>query len=248
MNLEIKNLSVKVDNDYIMNDISFSVIEHQTCIIIGSHGYYNGILLKVFGGFQVPVKGKVFIEEKDIYSKTEDEITDLRRKISFVFQEGAFLSNLSIIENLLLPVQFYTKDFVKSKVMDEIMEYCAYFNLSDVLEKRPEFISYTSRKLLSLIRAMITHPEMIIIDKPLFNLDIRNQIKVINLLKEIKKDGKTLVMASNSFDIIKSIADQVVHIENEKIQKIMHSKNPNFLKEIKKLDILSDLVGVEDEV
>ena len=69
-----------------------------------------------------------------------------------------------------------------------------------------------------------------------------------NLLKDIKKEGKTLIIASNSYDVIKAIADQVVHIENGSIQKIMYAKNKDFLKEIKKLDILSDLLGVEDEV
>ena len=248
MNVEIKNLSVDIDENIIMKNISFSVAEHESCIIVGSHGYYNGILLNVLGGFYDPVGGTVFVAGKDIYSKTEDEIIDLRRKISFVFQEGAFLSNLTVLENLLLPVKFYTKKFIKTKVIKEIKEYCDYFDVPAVLEKRPAFISYTSKKILALIRALITHPEMIIINKPLFNLDIRNQIKVTNLLKDIKKEGKTLIIASNSYDVIKAIADQVVHIEKGSIQKIMYAKNKDFLKEIKKLDILSDLLGVEDEV
>ena len=248
MKVEIKNLSVDIDEDIIMKKISFSIEEHQSCIIIGSYGYYNGILLNVLGEFYHPAGGTVFIAGKDIYSKTEDEVVDLRKKISFVFQEGAFLSNLTVLENLLLPVKFYAKKFVKAKVMKEIKDYCEYFDVPPVLEKRPAFISYTSKKILSLIRALITHPEIIIINKPLFNLDIRNQIKVINLLKNIKKEGMTLIIASNSYDVIKSIADQVVHIEKGSIKKIMHAQDKDFLKEIKKLDILSDLLGVEDEV
>ncbi|MDP8226444.1 MAG: ATP-binding cassette domain-containing protein [Candidatus Celaenobacter polaris] len=248
MNVEIKNLSVDIEENIIMKNISFSVAEHQSCIIVGSYGYYNGILLNVLGGFYIPADGKVFIAGKDIYSKTEDEIVDLRKKISFVFQDGAFLSNLTVLENLLLPVKFYAKKFVKTKVMKEIKDYCEYFDVPPVLEKRPAFISYTSKKILSLIRALITHPEIIIINKPLFNLDIRNQIKVINLLKDVKKEGMTFIIASNSYDVIKSIADQVVHIEKGSIQKIMYAKNKDFLQEIKQLDILSDLVGVEDEV
>ncbi len=248
MNVEIKDLSVDIDENIIIKNISFSVAEHESCIIIGSYGYYNGILMNVLGGFYEPIGGTVFISGKDIYSKTEDEIIDLRRKISFVFQEGAFLSNLTVLENLLLPVKFYEKEFVKSKVMKEIKDYCEYFDVPSVLEKRPAFISYTSKKILSLVRALITHPEIIIINKPLFNLDIRNQIKVANLLKDLKKDGKTLVIASNSFDVIKAIADQVVHIEKGSIRKIMYAKNKDFLQEIKKLDILSDILGVEDEV
>jgi len=248
MKVEIKNLSVDIDEDIIMKNISFSIEEHQSCIIIGSYGYYNGILLNVLGGFYHPADGTVFIAGKDIYSKTEDEVVDLRKKISFVFQEGAFLSNLTVLENLLLPVKFYAKKFVKKKVMQEIKDYCEYFDVPPVLEKRPAFISYTSKKILSLIRTLITHPEIIIINKPLFNLDIRNQIKVINLLKDIKKAGMTFIISSNSFDVIKSIADQVVLIEKDSVQKIMYAKNKNFLQEIKQLDILSDLVGVEDEV
>jgi len=248
MNVEIKNLSVDIDENIIIKNISFSVAEHESCIIVGSYGYYNGILLNVLGGFYDPIDGKVLVSGIDIYSKTEDEIIDLRKKISFVFQEGAFLSNLTVLENLLLPVKFYAKKFVKSKVMKEIKEYCDYFDVPSVLEKRPDFISYTSKKILSLIRALITHPEMIIINKPLFNLDIKNQIKVTNLLKDVKKDGKTLIIASNSFDVIKAVADQAVLIENGSVQKIMYAKNKEFLKNIKKLDILSDLLGVEDEV
>lgn len=248
MNVEIKNLSVDIDEKIIIKDISFSVAEHQSCIIVGSYAYYNGILLNVLGGFYHPACGTICIAGKDIYSKTEDEVIDLRKKISFVFQEGAFLSNLTVLENLLLPVKFYAKKFVQSKVMKEIKDYCEYFDVPPVLEKRPAFISYTSKKILSIIRALITHPEIIIINKPLFNLDIRNQIKVINLLKDVKKQGMTFIISSNSYDVIKSIADQVVHIEKGSIQKIMYAKNKDFLHEIKQLDILSDLVGVEDEV
>jgi len=248
MKVEIKTLSVDIEGNVVMKDLSFTVEEHRSCIIVGSYGYYNGILLNVLGGFYEPHSGQVCIGGRDIYAKTEEEIIDLRRKISFVFQEGAFLSNLTVLENLLLPVKFYSKKFAKTRVMREIKDYCDYFNVPPVLEKRPAFISYTSKKILSLIRALITHPEIIIINKPLFNLDIRNQIKVIDLLKKIKQQGMTYIISSNSYDVIKGIADQVVHIEKDKIKKIYYARDEGFLEDIKKLDILSDVVGVEDEV
>lgn len=248
MNIEIKNVSVEIDEQVILENISFDVKDKNTCVIIGSYGYYNGILLNVLGGFYEPLRGTLLIDGVDLYEKEEHELIETKKRLSFVFQEGAFLSNLTVLENLLLPVQFYSMQFIKSKVMKEIKDLCTYFDVPQVLEKRPAFISYTSKKILSFIRAIITHPELIIINKPLFNLDIRNQIKVIQMLKDLKEKGTTMIISSNSFDIIKAVADQVVHVEKGTIQKISYKEDKNFLQNIKKLDILSDLVGVEDEV
>ncbi len=89
---------------------------------------------------------------------------------------------------------------------------------------------------------------MIIVNKPLFNLDIKNQRRVINVLKEMKSQGKTLVISSNSFDLIKALADRVIVLEKNNIGKIMKRQDKDFIQQVKQLDILSDLVGVEDEV
>ncbi len=156
--LEIKNLVIQVEEQRIFNRISFDVKEKECVLIVGSHGYYNGILLSAIGGFYEPIEGTVTFDNVDIYSKTEEELVALRKKVSFVFQEGVFLANLSVLENLLLPVKFYSKKFIKSKVMKEIKDYCDLFEVPPVLQKRPSFISYTSKKLLSFIRALITHP------------------------------------------------------------------------------------------
>ncbi|HEX38045.1 MAG TPA: ATP-binding cassette domain-containing protein [Candidatus Cloacimonetes bacterium] len=246
--LEIKNLVVQVEEQKIFNRISFGVDERETVLIVGSHGYYNGILLNTIGGFFEPAEGKVTFEGIDIYSKTEEELIALRKKVSVVFQEGVFLANLSVLENLLLPVKFYRKKFIHSKVIKEIKDYCEFFEVPPVLQKRPAFISYTSKKLLSFIRALITHPEMIILNKPLFNLDIRNQKRVIHVLKEMKSQGKTLVISSNSFDVIKALADRVIYLEKNDIKKIMNREDKDFIQQVKQLDILSDLIGVEDEI
>jgi len=246
--LEIRNLVVQVEEQKIFDQISFELENKECLLIVGSHGYYNGILLNTIVGFYEPAEGAVTFEGVDIYSKTEEELVALRKKVSFVFQEGVFLANLSVLENLLLPVKFYSKKFIQSKVMKEIKEYCDFFEVPPVLQKRPAFISYTSKKLLSLIRALITHPEMIILNKPLFNLDIRNQKRVIHVLKEMKSQGKTLVISSNSFDVIKALADRVIHIEKKDIKKILNRQDKDFIQQVKQLDILSDLVGVEDEI
>ncbi|MBN2460568.1 MAG: ATP-binding cassette domain-containing protein [Candidatus Cloacimonetes bacterium] len=245
--LELREVNWGTVEDKVLMDISFSLSEGRSAVICGSPDSGKSVLLKVIGGMLPPDTGQVFYRGREVYAGNEEDIKKVRREIAFVFHQGVHLANIILRENLLLPVKYHYPDYKSRQFNQEISYYLDYFNLGNILEHRPAEVPEIRRKLLNFIRAFIMKPRLILVDEPLFNLDLRSQKMVITKLKEFRQQGTSFLLATNSGDVMKAMADELIVMSDGRIEKIINVRESGIPVRIGDLEF-SDLVGVEDEI
>lgn len=235
--LSLQSISFEHEGAVLLDDINLVFEKGKTYLITSEPEGGKSLLLKVAGGIIPPVRGSVKLKGHDVYQGTGGK--ELVKRIGSVFQESTLISNLSVEENLLLPIKYINPRYDHEEILLEIIELFRYFEISvKNLEKRPSDVSYPIRKLINIVRVIITKPEIFLIDSPHFNLDAVDRTKVHNKLLQMKENGETMVIASNDRILIKDLADEVILLSKGKIiekcptEDFLHSAKPvvmNFL-------------------
>ena len=182
--------------------------------IVGRSGSGKSTLLHMLGGLDRPDSGKVYIEDKDIFSFKDDRLAKFRReKIGFIFQDYNLIPSLNIWENVVLPLGLSNRKVVKEEV-EQIFE---KLGLSDKMKAMPNILSGGQKQRTAIARALVTNPAMILADEPTGNLDSQIELEVMNLLKRcVSEFGQTLVMITHD-EMIAQMADVVIVIEDGKV-------------------------------
>jgi phospholipid/cholesterol/gamma-HCH transport system ATP-binding protein len=230
--VKVSHLNLDVDGIVICPDTDLSLEKHRGYLITGPIEKANVFLLEVIGGIHAPQsrqgKTRVLFQGVDMYESRESEIKEIKKKIAFVFCEGTLISNLTVIENLLLPLRYHYPGYDHAAVMEKINKDFAYFGIPDVLEKRPAEISYDIRKKLAFIRASLQEPELIVMDKPLFNLEEHEGDQVIHYLENLKSKGVTFTIFSRCVSILGPLLDEAILLEAGKHPTIIAKKDREF--------------------
>ncbi|WP_346873732.1 ABC transporter ATP-binding protein [Clostridium sp. UBA5988] len=206
-----KNYGIKETLVRALKPTSIEVEKGEFVAIIGPSGSGKSTLLHLLAGLDKPSAGQVFINDKDIYSMSEKEISRYRRRnIGFIFQAFNLIPILSAEENIKLPVLMDNKK-VDEAYISELME------ILDIKERNnhlPGELSGGQQQRVSIARALANKPSIILADEPTGNLDSKNSKEVLELLKgTIKKYNQTLVMITHDSDIAK-MADRIITISD----------------------------------
>lgn len=185
-------------------------------LVTGPDDTANDWLLKGMAGIlrDHPLRGRVWFDGMDVYSNTDEELKEIKKRVAFVFCEGTLISNLTVEENLLLPLSYHVPDFDRGEVMKKINRGFEYFGIPDVLSRRPAELAYSVKKKLAFVRADLREPELILMDKPLFNLAERERGRVLSHLEQLNKQGVTLILTSHCPSRFEELADQTITLEN----------------------------------
>lgn len=218
--VKISHLNLGVDGVQICPDTNLSLEKHRGYLIAGPIEKANVFLLNVIGGIQPPQyhhqQARVFFQGLDMYESRESVIKEIKKKIAFVFCEGTLISNLTVKENLLLPLQYHYPGYDDAAVMEKINGDFNYFGIPDVLEKRPAEISHDVRKKLAFIRASLQEPELIVMNKPLFNLEEHERDQVAQYLENLKSKGITFTIFSRCVSVLEPLIDEAILLEEGK--------------------------------
>ncbi len=206
-----KNYGIKETLVRALKPTSIEVEKGEFVAIVGPSGSGKSTLLHLLAGLDKPSAGQVFINDKDIYSMSEKEISRYRRRnIGFIFQAFNLIPILSAEENIKLPVLMDNKK-VDEDYINELME------ILDIKERKnhlPGELSGGQQQRVSIARALANKPSIILADEPTGNLDSKNSKEVLELLKgTIKKYNQTLVMITHDSDIAK-MADRIITISD----------------------------------
>ena len=213
--LEIKSISKiygKGNNPvHALKDVSFSVDKGEYIAIVGESGSGKSTLLNIIGAIDIPTDGKVIINNKDLFTMTDSELTVFRRRnIGFIFQGFNLIPELTVEQNIIFPVLL---DYKKPdrKYLDELL------NILGLQERRnhlPSELSGGQQQRVAIGRALITRPSLILADEPTGNLDSKNSSEVISLLKESsQKYEQTIIMITHSHSIAQA-ADRVLRVSD----------------------------------
>ena len=197
-----------------VNDISFSVEQGEFVAIVGSSGSGKSTLLHLLGGVDRPTSGKVYIQGEDIYSLNSDKIAIFRRRqVGLIYQFYNLIPILNVKENITLPCELDGRTPDKSE-LDELIN---TLGLKDRVTHLPNELTGRQQQRVSIGRALINHPAILLADEPTGNLDSRSSDEIVELLKlSNQKYKQTIVMITHNLEIAK-IADRILRIEDGRL-------------------------------
>lgn len=199
-----------------LDNISFKVEKGEFVAIVGASGSGKSTLLHLIGGVDRPTSGKVFIDGKDIYKFSNDELAIFRRRqVGIIYQFYNLIPILNIEENITLPLNLDNRE-VDKKRLDKLINLLGLNNRRTHL---PNELSGGQQQRTAIGRAMITNPALILADEPTGNLDSKSSDEIVELLKKSNRDyNQTIIMITHDMEIAK-FADRIIKIEDGKIVK-----------------------------
>lgn len=205
-----KSFSADEISTVALNGVSLNVDHGEFLAIMGPSGCGKTTLLNILGLLDSADEGKYYFEGKDMSHLSEKEMTQFRRgTIGFVFQSFNLIDELNVEENVELPLTYIgmPKKERKQRVRDMLKQ----LNLSHRSSHYPQQLSGGQQQRVAIARAIISHPKMILADEPTGNLDSQNGKEVMELLKQLHKEGATIVMVThNQRDAL--YADRIINL------------------------------------
>ena len=197
-----------------VDDVSFTVEKKEFIAILGASGSGKSTLLHMIGGVDTPTSGKVLVNDVDIYSLNDELQSHLRRtEVSIIYQFYNLISTLNVKENITLPLDL-DKKTVDEKYLQEIIN---LLKLENRLKHLPNELSGGEQQRVSIGRALITKPSIILADEPTGNLDSKNSIEVMELLKSANElFDQTIIMVTHDENLAK-YANRIITIADGKI-------------------------------
>ena len=199
-----------------LDNVSFSVQKGEFIAIVGPSGSGKSTLLHILGGVDRPSGGKVFVENRDIYSLDETNLAIFRRRqIGLIYQFYNLIPVLNVEENITLPLLLDGRKVDKA----QLKEITGTLNLTDRLSYLPNQLSGGQQQRVSIGRALINNPALMLADEPTGNLDSKNSAEIVELLKlSNKKYNQTLIIITHEESIALQ-ADRVMSIEDGRIAR-----------------------------
>ena len=191
-----------------LNDISFSVKKGEYITIMGPSGSGKSTLMNMIGCLDRPSSGLVEIGGKNTAEMSEKELALLRNKtVGFVFQQYFLLPSMTILENVMLPLRYQGVDRKQSKILAE--EALVRMGLHDRLRHTPTELSGGQKQRVAIARATVTKPQIILADEPTGALDSETGKNVLELFRQINKEGTTVIIVTHDSFIGKQAPRQI---------------------------------------
>lgn len=199
-----------------VDDISFTVEKGEFLAIIGPSGSGKSTLLHILGGVDCPTSGKVFVDGQDVYAQNEDQLAIFRRRqVGLIYQFYNLIPVLNVVENMTLPVLMDGRQ-VNQERLEELLDVLGLRGREKYL---PNQLSGDQQQRVSIGRALMNAPAVVLADEPTGNLDSKNSQEIVELLKmSNKKYGQTLVIITHDENIALQ-AHRVIAIEDGRITR-----------------------------
>jgi len=202
----------------VLKDINLSVNQGEFVSIMGASGCGKSTLLYLLGGLDSPDKGEIYIHDKDINKMKDKEKSKVRRSdIGFVFQFYNLVQNLSVEENILIPlIMAGKKPSDYKKQLDEILD---IVGLTAKRKAIPRQLSGGQQQRVAIARSVIADPDIVLADEPIGNLDSKAGTEIMDLFKTINRDKKiTIVQVTHSVDAA-NYGNRIIHVKDGIIER-----------------------------
>ena len=210
--IEIKNIHKSFDGNSIIKGISTSFEKGKTNLIIGQSGSGKTVLLKCLLGLHNPDSGEIIYDGVSNLEMTESEKTLLRRQMGMVFQGSALFDSMSVIENVMFPLDMLT-DCNEEEIRDKAKKAIERVELTKAIEKLPSEISGGMQKRVAIARAIVMNPKYLFCDEPNPGLDPKTAIVIDKLIQEITREFNiTTIVNSHDMNSVVEIGEKIVFL------------------------------------
>ena len=211
INKTYKNGSLELQ---VLKNISFKVDKGEFLAIMGSSGSGKSTMMNILGCLDNQYEGRYILDGIDISKSTENELSEIRnKKIGFIFQSFNLLPRLTALENVELPLVYSSiPKEERHKRANELLE---MVGLKDRTHHRPNELSGGQRQRVAIARALVNNPSIILADEPTGNLDSKSEAEIIEILQNLNKMGKTIVIVTHEPSIGEIAERKIVFKDGE---------------------------------
>jgi putative ABC transport system ATP-binding protein len=200
----------------VLKDITIAIARGEFVSVMGPSGSGKSTLLYLIGGLDKPTSGSIRINGKELAKMQDEEESLLRRRdLGFVFQFYNLIPNLTVAENIMLPVLLDGKNLKRDEgKMEQILE---DVGLSDRRHHTPRELSGGQQQRVAIARALVNEPDIILADEPIGNLDSKTGTEIMKLLQRINRErGKTIIQVTHSEEAA-AYGDRIIHVRDGKV-------------------------------
>ena len=215
--IQLDNVSYSYDKGGGVSNVNLNLNDSEYAFLIGPTGSGKTTLLRLIYMELFPQVGKVVVDKYNSKNIKPRKIPYLRRKIGMVFQDYHLLNDRNLFENIALSLHVigYSKDEIVERVTESIEE----VGLEGKADRYPQELSGGEQQRACVARALVKDPDIVLADEPTGNLDPVTSFELIKLLEEVNQEGKTILMASHNYNLIKGRGHRIIEIQNGSVRQ-----------------------------
>jgi phospholipid/cholesterol/gamma-HCH transport system ATP-binding protein len=222
--ITFEDVWVGFDEGEVLRGVTFQVQERETLILMGETGTGKTLTLKMAAGLLAPNSGSVIVLGKEVSEMRESELLTFRQKVGFVFQEGALFDSMSVAENVAYRLREERVD--EGEIESRVLEVLRFVELEHTLDLFPPELSGGMRRRVSIARALINHPPIVLYDSPTAGLDPVTSQTIITLILRLRDVyGVTALLATQRLQDGFALAN--FHFDPETKRVVPNAKNGN---------------------
>lgn len=218
--LNLKNVSIYQEHQLVLSDINLDVYKGDFIYFIGKTGSGKSSFLKILYGDLPLTEGTGSIVDYDLTTLKDKDIPYLRRKLGIVFQDFKLLPDRSVKENLVFVLKA-TGWIDKQEMEDQIQEVLTKVGMANFASKMPHQLSGGEQQRIAIARALLNDPELILADEPTGNLDPQTSVEIMEVLRKINANGKTIIMATHDYALLLKYPSKTLKFEEGKVFEVV---------------------------
>ncbi len=211
--ISVKNFRKSFDDRAVHKDVTFQVNKGECLGLVGGSGIGKSVVLRSLIGLEKGDGGEIWIEGEEISKWKERELIEIRKKVAYVFQNGALFDSMSVYENLAYPLREHT-DYSESEILKRVQDQLEEFGLGEAIKKLPAELSGGMQKRVGLARSLMIGPKVILYDEPTAGLDPYNTLKIQEMVLALKKKGVTSVFVTHDMPTAIAVCDRFCLLAN----------------------------------
>jgi putative ABC transport system ATP-binding protein len=193
--------------------VTLSIGNGEFVAITGASGSGKSTMMNMVGALDVPTRGAIYLDGKDISKLHESDLAEIRgKKIGFVFQQFNLIQNMTALENVMLPLEFQDRDDAKEVAVKAL----EMVGLKERMNHRPRELSGGQQQRVAIARAIAGNPEVILADEPTGNLDSKTGKEIMDLFQRLHKQGRTIVLITHDIDLA-NFGERIIKLADGKI-------------------------------
>ena len=214
--LEYKKATINITEEKSIKNINFSIAENEFIYLIGKTGSGKSSILRTMYADKNLSEGDLKIFDIDLKKIKKKQIPFLRRKIGIVFQDFKLLPDRTVFKNLEFVLRA-TNWKSNIKIQERIIDVLKKVELEHLKDKYPNALSGGEKQRISIARAILNEPKLILADEPTGNLDPATSESIMNLLLEINESGSAIIMATHDYNLISKNPKRTIRVEDERL-------------------------------
>ena len=213
--IQLRNVYKKYKDNYALQNINLDIMSSEFVFLTGSSGAGKSTLMKLLYREEIPTSGTVMIGNINIAKLPNDRVPNIRRCMGIVFQDYKLLQNISVYDNIAYVIR--TLGMRNKEIQERVTGALKVVGLLNKMNAKPCELSGGEQQRVSIARAIVNGPPLLIADEPTGNLDPKNSMEIMQILEQINEKGITVIVSTHDRDIVDYFRKRVITMSNGQI-------------------------------